>query len=32
LSKTIYWRGQVGYLGAGVSAIKGELSLGYRFD
>ncbi len=31
LTKEIYWRGQVGYLGAGIGAITGQLSLGYVF-
>ena len=31
LGKEIYWRGQVGYLGAGVGALTGSLSLGYVF-
>ncbi len=27
----IYWRGMIGYHGAGIGAIVGSLSLGYRF-
>lgn len=32
LGKDLYWRGQVGYLGAGVGGLTGQLSLGYVFD
>src|SRR5688572_6819333 len=28
----IYLRGQVGYVGAGLGGVKGELALGYQFD
>ncbi len=31
IGKEIYWRGQVGFLGAGVGALTGSLSLGYVF-
>ena len=31
LSREIYWRGQVGYLGAGIGALTGQLSIGYVF-
>ena len=27
----IYWRGMVGYHGAGIGAVVGQVSLGYRF-
>ncbi len=32
LGKKVYWRGQVGYLGAGVGGLTGQLTLGYVFD
>jgi len=32
IGKRLYWRGQVGYLGAGVGGLTGGLSLGYVFD
>ena len=31
LSKSLYWRGQVGYLGAGVGGVTGQVALGYVF-
>jgi len=31
LGKHLYWRGAVGYLGAGVNGLTGQLTLGYVF-
>ena len=32
LSKCLYWRAQVGFLGAGVEGLLGQISLGYVFN
>ena len=31
VGKRVYWRGAVGYLGAGVNGLTGQLMLGYVF-
>lgn len=31
IDRSLYWRGMVGYHGAGVGAVVGQLSLGYHF-
>ena len=32
LNDNLYWRGQVGYIGAGVGGVTAQLTLGYVFD
>lgn len=32
LGERVYGRGQIGYIGAGVGGVKGELAIGYRFE
>jgi len=32
LGERLYARGQIGYLGASVGGVKGELGIGYRFE